>query len=78
MANAFNKGDVVVLKSGGPPLTVDDVPGTLIDGQRDELGNPVPPIERVVYLCRWFRGAHPMAGEFGEHLLVKFTPPATK
>jgi hypothetical protein len=28
MANAFQLGDVVVLKSGGPPMTVDAVPGT--------------------------------------------------
>jgi uncharacterized protein YodC (DUF2158 family) len=30
MANKFKHGDVVVMKSGGPPMTIDKVPGDII------------------------------------------------
>ncbi|MCG7364371.1 DUF2158 domain-containing protein [Roseomonas sp. ACRSG] len=68
MANAFNKGDVVVLKSGGPPMTVDEVPG-----DRQFMGG-----ERSNYRLEWFKGATPVHGEYAEHLLKKFTPPVKK
>jgi uncharacterized protein YodC (DUF2158 family) len=64
MANAFNRGDVVVLKSGGPPMTVDKVP----DDQQH--GGP-----RTTYQCEWFKGATSQRGNFGEHLLQKYVPP---
>lgn len=68
MANKFNKGDVVVMKSGGPPMTVDEVPGT-IQPWGDARDN---------YLCRWFRGATADHGSYAEHLLEKYVPPAKK
>ncbi|MGW5841117.1 DUF2158 domain-containing protein [Methylorubrum extorquens] len=67
MPNKFEKGDVVVLKSGGPPMTVDDVPGTsTYSGVTTE------------YFCKWFKGATADSGYYGEHLLEKYTPPAKK
>ena len=69
MANAFDKGDVVVLKSGGPPMTVDEVPGE-VSGYGAKA--------RETYLCRWFAGAKPSQGSYAEHLLVKFVAPAKK
>lgn len=65
MTNAFNKGDVVVLKSGGPPMTVDLVPG-----ETDHGGDT-----RTTYLCRWFRGANKEQGVFSEHLLESYVRP---
>lgn len=70
MANAFNKGDIVQLKSGGPPMTVDQIPGERIN-QYDFEG-------RADYLCEWFKGATAANGSYGEHLLQKFVPPAKK
>lgn len=67
MANAFQKGDVVVLKSGGPPMTVDKVPG-----------EPTPSGNRTEYLCEWFKGAVAARGSYGEHLIKIYEPPAKK
>jgi uncharacterized protein YodC (DUF2158 family) len=67
MANAFGKGDVVVLKSGGPPMTVDEVPGVRKYQKGDDE-----------YLCKWFKGATADQGSYGEHLLQKYVPPAKK
>jgi uncharacterized protein YodC (DUF2158 family) len=64
MANKFNHGDIVVLKSGGPPMTVEHVPG-----ERHSFGI------FSEYHCRWFRGASQESGQFPEHLLDKFEPP---
>ena len=64
MANAFNHGDVVVLKSGGPPMTVDRVPA------EDGLGAYADE-----YLCVWFKGASRETGHFNEHALQVYTPP---
>jgi uncharacterized protein YodC (DUF2158 family) len=69
MANKFEKGDVVVLKSGGPPMTIDNVPGDLIYD-----GGP----KRRDYHTRWFKGASKESGDFAEHLLDKYEPPAKK
>lgn len=66
MANQFAKGDVVVMKSGGPPMTVDQVPG---DPNSSGLG------QYTDYRCEWFRGATKEHGMFGEHLLQKYEPP---
>ncbi|MGR0183235.1 YodC family protein [Azospirillum aestuarii] len=65
MANAFNKGDVVVMKSGGPPMTVDEVP--------DDVGR-----NRTYYRCCWFKGAVAQSGNYSEHLLEKYVAPAKK
>lgn len=62
MANKFKHGDVVVMKSGGPPMTVDKVPGEM-QYHDDE------------YRCEWFKGATAQFGNFGEHLLEKYEPP---
>lgn len=63
--NAFVRGDIVVMKSGGPPMTVDMVPG---DPQK--YGGPL-----AEYHCEWFKGATSQQGDFGEHLLQKYVPP---
>jgi len=67
MANAFKHGDIVVMKSGGPPMTVDKVPGDSMGyaGVYDE------------YRCEWFKGATAQTGTFGEHVLEKYVPPKT-
>lgn len=65
MANAFKRGDVVVMKSGGPPMTVDNVPG----GELSYGGR------LTEYLCEWVKGATSQKGKFGEHLLEKYAPP---
>jgi uncharacterized protein YodC (DUF2158 family) len=62
MANKFKHGDIVVMKSGGPPMTVDKVPGE-ITFSMDE------------YQCEWFKGATAQTGRFGEHLLEAYVPP---
>lgn len=66
MANKFEHGDVVVMKSGGPPMTVDKVPG-------DPRGSYDYVYEE--YRCEWFKGATAQNGTFGEHLLEKYEPP---
>ena len=62
MANAFGHGDIVMMKSGGPPMTVDKVPGEISYSPND-------------YRCEWFKGATAQHGTFGEHLLEKYVPP---
>jgi uncharacterized protein YodC (DUF2158 family) len=66
--NLFKHGDIVVLKSGGPPMTVDRVPG-----QNIGYGSP-----QEGYRCEWFKGATAAHGTYGEHLLEKYVPPSTK
>lgn len=44
MANKFNAGDIVVLKSGGPDMTVERV--------NENFGG-----EPTTYTCSWFAGA---------------------
>lgn len=68
MADKFKKGDIVVLKSGGPPMTVDETPSDL-----DTLGRP-----NGKYHTRWFKGASQERGAFNEHVLEKYVPPAKK
>jgi uncharacterized protein YodC (DUF2158 family) len=69
-ANAFNKGDVVVLKSGGPPMTIDQVPG--------EMASKTATEPRTAYRLEWFKGATPVSGTYPEHLLKKYEAPARK
>ncbi|MEO9825583.1 MAG: DUF2158 domain-containing protein [Paracoccaceae bacterium] len=65
MANQFKHGDIVVMKSGGPPMTVDKVPG-----EQQSFGGPLKD-----YQCDWFKGATKQHGTFGEHLLEEYVPP---
>jgi uncharacterized protein YodC (DUF2158 family) len=67
MANAFKAGDMVQLKSGGPPMTVDGVPG--------DRKSTYSPDKRDDYLCIWFKGASREQGPFAEYLLPTYTPP---
>lgn len=67
MANKWKHGDIVVMKSGGPPMTVDKVPGDILSsfsGTKYEE-----------YRCEWFKGATSQSGTFGEHLLETYVPP---
>lgn len=64
LANKFKKGDVVVLKSGGPPMTVDALPGEQHYRKADDE-----------YWCEWFKGASKEAATFGEHVLQAYEPP---
>jgi uncharacterized protein YodC (DUF2158 family) len=61
MENKFKHGDVVVIKSGGPPMTVDKIPGEVSFAPDD-------------YRCEWFKGATAQHGTFGEHLLEAYVP----
>ncbi|TDR89106.1 YodC family protein [Enterovirga rhinocerotis] len=65
--NSFNKGDVVVLKSGGPPMTVDKLPGETFIRKVDSE-----------YYCSWFKGATLNEGSFPEHVLMTYVPPEKK
>lgn len=56
----FKDGDVVVLKSGGPPMTVSSV--------KEEGRN-------TIYFCVWFKGASKEYAQFVEHTLQLYTPP---
>jgi uncharacterized protein YodC (DUF2158 family) len=70
VANSFKIGDVIVLKSGGPPMTVDAVPGQPYgEGSSGKFSE---------YRCKWFKGATAQQGMFAEHLLTTYTPPAKK
>jgi uncharacterized protein YodC (DUF2158 family) len=66
MANKFNKGDVVVLKSGGVPMTVDAVPGEGLPSGR----------EREDYRLVWQKGASPQQHLYPEHVLETYVKPA--
>jgi len=67
MANAFKKGDIVVLKSGGPPMTVDKLPGEPASKyDHDGLDG---------YRCEWFKGASAAHGVYAEHLLEPYVKP---
>lgn len=70
MANMFNKGDIVQLKSGGPAMTVDAVPGEAISKYDTDA--------RTTYRCEWFKGATPAHGNYAEHLLQVFVAPEKK
>lgn len=67
MANKFKHGDIVVMKSGGPPMTVDKVPGDPLSSYGSETYKE--------YHCEWFKGATAQHGNFGEHLLEAYVPP---
>ena len=65
MANAFQKGDLVVLKSGGPPMTIDGLPGE--SKTYAATGD---------YGCLWFKGANKERGAFAEHVLEPYAKPS--
>lgn len=67
MANKFNHGDIVVMKSGGPPMTIDKVPGDRVNSYSHDTYKE--------YHCEWFKGATAQQGTFGEHLLETYVPP---
>lgn len=67
MANTFNSGDLVQLKSGGPGMTVYKAPG------EDAESYPHKPLEN--YHCIWFKGANKEQGFFAEHVLQIFVKP---
>lgn len=62
MANSFSPGDLVQLKSGGPPMTVSKITGD----DYVETG----------YRCEWFRGAAKENSHFYEHTLQAYVAPA--
>ena len=54
----FNKGDVVILKSGGPKMTIQEIRIRDSADLTNESGRLVVSSETYTYLCRWFsRGA---------------------
>lgn len=59
MASKFEKGDVVLLKSGGPAMTV----SRINDGSDDPT-----------YECTWFDNDTLRREEFDEDLLKKYEP----
>jgi uncharacterized protein YodC (DUF2158 family) len=58
--NDISIGDVVILKSGGPQMTIDNM-------WRDAVGG-------VTALCKWFEGSNLLTGTFNVSMLVK--PPS--
>lgn len=68
MANKFNQGDVVVLKSGGVPMTIRRVPGDTHPRDRTATLKG--------YWCEWQKGASPMDHVYEEHVLQPFVAPA--
>jgi uncharacterized protein YodC (DUF2158 family) len=56
MANQFKAGDVVVLNSGGPKMTVGDV-------------GPDPTTYKVRVWCEWFDGSKKVSDDFAPESL---------
>lgn len=67
MANKFKHGDVVVMKSGGPPMTIAKVPGDFLSSTATRA--------LTEYRCEWFKGANAQTGTFAEHVLDTYVPP---
>lgn len=63
--NLFAVGDIVVLKSGGPKMTVTYISGDAAHG-------------RVDYLCQWFAGAKNLSATFREEALEAASTPEKK
>lgn len=59
MSLIFKAGDVVQLKSGGPAMTVAELPKE----------------RKSFYVCQWFKGASKERGTFFEHELKTYVPP---
>ena len=60
-ANAFNIGDIVKLKSGGPDMTVKEVLTNLADQFNGS------------YRCQWFAGKKLDVGVFPQESLIAVT-----
>ncbi len=58
MANKFEHGDIVRLKSGGPTMTIEELPGEIAAYEKS-------------YGCVWFKEFDRKYGKFREHALVK-------
>jgi|WetSurMetagenome_2_1015567.scaffolds.fasta_scaffold953857_1 uncharacterized protein YodC (DUF2158 family) len=58
----FKEGDVVELKSGGPPMTIDEV---IVDG-----------LQEIMYKCQWFTAQkHLKHKTFHENQLRRYIKP---
>lgn len=64
MSGRFHVGDLVQLKSGGPSMTVEEIP----DEER-KYNHPDK------YHCVWFKGASMESGYFADHTLQPYVPP---
>ena len=65
--NKYKIGDVVMLKSGGPKMTVSSVP-------RDPDPNVLSDRGSSWYSCSWFKGGSLEHGTFSEDLLIEPEP----
>ena len=66
MANSkisFKVGDLVELKSGGPPMTVEDPAHFSLDRKS------------ATVRCTWFAGKKHEVGYFNADVLMTYTPP---
>ena len=63
---AFSYGDLVQLKSGGPPMTVEGIPG--VKANYSQQPND--------YWCTWFKGATRDSDGFPEHVLKSYVAPS--
>lgn len=67
--SAFERGALVRLKSGGPTMTVDKLPGE--DSGYSKL--TLRGREKIIwtrYRCVWFQGNELKSDDFAEHLLT--------
>ena len=62
----FSHGDLVQMRSGGPPMTIEAVPGENADYRQKNLE----------YWCTWFKGATRDSDGFPEHVLQLYTLPS--
>ena len=69
MTNAFNNGDLVQLRAGGPPMVVRHAPAE----KKGEYHH-----KEDEYYCEWFKGATRDQGNFQEHVLQAYVAPAKK
>ena len=64
MSKKFNKGSTVVLKSGGPLMTVDGYKKLM-----DPISMEWTETDEIVE-CSWFVGANRKKGEFHEDMII--------
>ncbi len=63
MAQKFQPGDIVQLKSGGPAMTIAEVNTDSMTGRFRG------------YFCEWFKGASKERAHFSEDTLQPYVPP---